>query len=226
MILISLDGTRPVDVEGAELTTFAELRRRGARASRLIPVFPSNTFPCHVSLVTGVSPDVHGIVNNTFVDAARGGFDKSDDPTWLLAEPLWSLVAGQGVTSAAFHWVGSEGPWSSGRGPRYWKPFDEKVARAGEARSGARLARGAGAAPAARHRLASGRRRGGPPHGDGDARGQGRAARAGPGARAPGRRARRARRLRPHDAADRLRSRHGAGVQAHRPGAPPCAPRG
>jgi predicted AlkP superfamily pyrophosphatase or phosphodiesterase len=127
VILISLDGTRPADVEGADLTTFAELRRRGARASRLIPVFPSNTFPNHVSLVTGVSPDVHGIVNNTFFDADRGEFDKSDDPTWLLAEPLWSLVAKHGVTSAAFHWVGSEGPWSSGRGPRYWKPFDENV---------------------------------------------------------------------------------------------------
>jgi len=128
VILISLDGTRPDDVEkNPDLTTFAELRRRGARASRLTPVFPTNTFPNHATLVTGVHPDVHGIVNNTFFDAARGGFDKSDDPTWLLAEPLWSLLAQHGVTSASFHWVGSEGPWSSGRGPRYWKAFDEKI---------------------------------------------------------------------------------------------------
>ena len=127
VILISLDGTRPVDVEGADLTTFAELRRRGARASRLTTVFPSNTFPSHVTLVTGVHPDTHGIVNNNFVDPERGEFDKSDDPSWLLAEPLWSLLAQHGVTSASFHWVGSEGPWSSGRGPRYWKRFDEKV---------------------------------------------------------------------------------------------------
>jgi len=128
VILISLDGTRPADVEkDPDLTTFAELRRRGARASRLIPVFPTNTFPNHVTLVTGVSPDVHGVVNNSFVDSERGEFDKSDDPSWLLAEPLWSLVEKQGVTSAAFHWVGSEGPWSSGRGPRYWKRFNENV---------------------------------------------------------------------------------------------------
>ena len=128
VILISLDGTRPVDIErDPELTTFAELRRRGAWASRMLPVFPSNTFPNHATLVTGVSPDVHGIVNNSFVDPERGGFDKEADPTWLLAEPLWSLVAQHGVTSASFHWVGSEGPWSSGRGPRYWKPFDEKI---------------------------------------------------------------------------------------------------
>jgi predicted AlkP superfamily pyrophosphatase or phosphodiesterase len=128
VILISLDGTRPIDLErDPDLITFAELRRRGARASRMIPVFPTNTFPNHVTLVTGVAPDVHGVVNNDFVDPERGEFDKSDDPTWLLAEPLWSILAGQGVASASFHWVGSEGPWSSGRGPRYWKRFDEEV---------------------------------------------------------------------------------------------------
>jgi predicted AlkP superfamily pyrophosphatase or phosphodiesterase len=128
VILISLDGTRPIDLErDPDLTHFAELRRRGARASRMLPVFPTNTFPNHVTLVTGVAPDVHGIVNNSFVDPERGEFDKEADPTWLLAEPLWSLLAKQGVTSASFHWVGSEGPWTSGRGPRYWKPFDESV---------------------------------------------------------------------------------------------------
>ena len=40
-------------------------------------------------------------------------------------EPIWSIAARLGVVSAAFHWVGSEGPWRSGRGPRYWKPFDK-----------------------------------------------------------------------------------------------------
>ena len=80
VILISLDGTRPADIDRPELATFAELRRRGARASRLITVFPSNTFPSHVTLVTGVHPDVHGVVNNDFVDPERGEFHKSDDP--------------------------------------------------------------------------------------------------------------------------------------------------
>jgi predicted AlkP superfamily pyrophosphatase or phosphodiesterase len=127
VIMISLDGTRPADLERPELRTFAELRRRGARASRMVTVFPSNTFPSHVSLVTGVRPDVHGIVNNHFVDPERGNFSQSDDPSWLLAEPLWSLLAQHGLPSASFHWVGSEGVWTSGRGPRYWKKFDEKI---------------------------------------------------------------------------------------------------
>jgi predicted AlkP superfamily pyrophosphatase or phosphodiesterase len=123
VILISLDGMRPADVTAPDLPAFAALLRRGAHASRMIPVFPSNTFPNHVSLVTGVAPDVHGIVNNEFVDPERGAFDKSNDPSWLLAEPLWSIAAQHGVASASYFWVGSEGPWH-GRGPLHWKPFD------------------------------------------------------------------------------------------------------
>jgi predicted AlkP superfamily pyrophosphatase or phosphodiesterase len=87
-------------------------------------VFPSNTFPNHVSLVTGVAPDVHGIVGNVFLDPERGLFRYSDDPTWIEVEPIWSIAARNGVVSAAFHWVGSEGPWRSGHGARYWKRFD------------------------------------------------------------------------------------------------------
>jgi hypothetical protein len=127
VILISLDGTRPANLAGDDLPTFAALRRRGAWATRLIPVFPTNTFPNHVTLVTGVVPDVHGIVNNDFVDPERGEFHKSADPSWLLAEPLWSIAAAHGVVSASYFWVGSEGPWRSGRGPRYWMPFDDEV---------------------------------------------------------------------------------------------------
>jgi predicted AlkP superfamily pyrophosphatase or phosphodiesterase len=124
VIMISLDGTTPADVVAAELTTLSALVRRGAVATHLVPVFPTNTFPNHVSLVTGVLPAVHGIVNNVFIDPQRGLFRYSNDPTWLEVEPLWAIASRHGVVSAAYHWVGSEGPWRNGHGPRYWKPFD------------------------------------------------------------------------------------------------------
>lgn len=125
VVLVSLDGTRPADVSG--LPTFERLAREGARADVLIPVHPSNTFPNHVTLVTGVVPDRHGIVNNVFRDPERGLHRYENDPSWLEAEPLWSLLAGVGIPSASFHWVGSEGPWRSGRGPRHWERFDPGV---------------------------------------------------------------------------------------------------
>jgi predicted AlkP superfamily pyrophosphatase or phosphodiesterase len=127
VIMISLDGTTPADVRAAKLPTLEALARRGTAATRLVPVFPTNTFPNHVSLVTGVVPAVHGIVNNAFLDPLRGLFRYSNDPTWIEVEPLWAIVSRHGVVSAAYHWIGSEGPWRNGHGPRYWKAFDSET---------------------------------------------------------------------------------------------------
>ncbi len=123
VILISLDGTTPEQVDRA-LPTAAALGRRGARADALVPVWPSNTFPNHVTLATGVAPERHGIVNNVFIDPERGLHRYENDPSWTQVEPIWSLAARAGVVSASFHWVASEGPWTSGLGPRHWEPFD------------------------------------------------------------------------------------------------------
>jgi Type I phosphodiesterase / nucleotide pyrophosphatase len=125
VILISFDGTRPDAVE--KLPVFERIAALGAWADRMTPSFPSNTFPNHVTLVTGVSPDRHGIVNNAFVDPVRGAYDYDGDPTWLQVEPLWSLLARAGIPSASYYWVGSEGAWSNGLGPRHWKRFDPRT---------------------------------------------------------------------------------------------------
>jgi predicted AlkP superfamily pyrophosphatase or phosphodiesterase len=125
VILISLDGTKPAMAE--RLPVFVRIAKQGAWAERLVPAFPSNTFPNHVTFATGVSPDRHGIVNNTFLDPVRGFYDYAADPTWLEAEPIWSIAARAGVVSASYFWVGSEGAWTSGFGPRHWKAFDTRV---------------------------------------------------------------------------------------------------
>jgi len=127
VIVISLDGTTPDDLRDPELSTLGELIRRGSSASRLVPVFPTNTFPNHVSLVTGVSPAVHGIVNNAFVDPERGLFRYENDPTWIEVEPLWAIAARYGIVSASYHWIGSEGTWRNGHGPRHWRKFDSET---------------------------------------------------------------------------------------------------
>lgn len=127
VILISLDGTRPADLREDTLPSLTALAANGARAVRLVPVSPSNTFPNHVSMVTGVAPDRHGIVNNVFVDPERGTFDKSGDPDWIEVEPIWSLLRRQGVESATYYWVGSEGPWHGQLGPREWRKFSSRT---------------------------------------------------------------------------------------------------
>ena len=82
------------------------------RAGRMRPVFPSNTFPNHVSLATGTYPDRHGILDNRFWDRQKGlyNYSRGADDSWLEAEPLWAAAERQGVRAATFFWVGSEQP--------------------------------------------------------------------------------------------------------------------
>jgi len=126
VIVISLDGVRHDYPEKTKLPALARMQEEGMRAERMRPVFPSNTFPNHVSLATGTYPDRHGIVDNRFWDRDRGLYDyeKGAGPSWLEAEPLWVTAERQGVPAATLFWVGTAQPWR-GVDARYKKvPFD------------------------------------------------------------------------------------------------------
>ncbi len=130
VILISWDGTRFDYPDRTELPALARIARDGVRAERLVPVFPTITFPNHVTLATGAHVDRHGIVANEFVDRARGAYRYSNDASWIEAEPLWAAAERQGVRAASFFWVGSETDWR-GVGATYRRaPFDGRIGEA------------------------------------------------------------------------------------------------
>jgi predicted AlkP superfamily pyrophosphatase or phosphodiesterase len=130
VIVLSWDGTRYDFPERVKTVALARMQRDGARAERLTPVFPSSTFPNHVSLATGTYTDRHGIIANRFTDRAGRKFDYSNDASWIEAEPLWVTAERQGVRAATYFWVGSETDWR-GRGASYrMKPFDASVGEA------------------------------------------------------------------------------------------------
>ena len=134
LVLISLDGFRHdyCELYPAESPTLRAMRAAGASARSLRPVFPSNTFPGHYSIVTGLHPARHGIVNNDFFDADRGLFFHYFQPasfrdgSWWGGEPVWVTAERQGRRAAAHFWVGSEAAIGGVR-PTHWKPFDYSV---------------------------------------------------------------------------------------------------
>lgn len=91
----------------------------------MLPSFPSLTFPNHFTLVTGLYPEAHGIVGNSFYDPNfeeefdYGHPEHSMQPKWWQAEPLWVRAQMQGVKSAIHMWPGSE----AGIGGEEGKPF-------------------------------------------------------------------------------------------------------
>lgn len=127
VILLSLDGVRHDYPDLGDFPALARMAREGARAEGLVPVFPSLTFPNHVSLATGTYPDRHGIVANSFLDRRRGLFHYSGDASWIEAEPLWVAAERQGVRSAVYFWVGSETDWRGVGASLRVAPFDDRV---------------------------------------------------------------------------------------------------
>jgi len=128
VILLSWDGTRHDYPERVETPALARMQRDGARAERLTPVFPSSTFPNHVSLATGTYVDRHGIIENSFRDASGKPFDYGNDASWIAAEPLWIAAERQHVPAAVFFWVGSESTWHGRAATFRMTPFDAKIA--------------------------------------------------------------------------------------------------
>src|SRR5215216_7126747 len=66
LLLISMDGFRWDYCQRypSETVHLRALMKEGAVAKGLIPVFPSQTFANHYSIVTGLYPSHHGIINN------------------------------------------------------------------------------------------------------------------------------------------------------------------
>src|SRR5690554_2445883 len=66
VVILSMDAYRwdyPDIVHTPNLNAIAE---NGVKSQALIPCYPSKTFPNHYSIATGLYPDNHGIVNNSF----------------------------------------------------------------------------------------------------------------------------------------------------------------
>lgn len=114
VILISIDAFRWDLADKYQAKNLISLRNAGVQADYLKPSFPSLTFPNHYSIVTGLYPSHHGIVDNIFYDKSRATvYRKSDqkmavDSSWYNGKPLWLLAEQQKMLSAIFYWPGSE----------------------------------------------------------------------------------------------------------------------
>jgi Type I phosphodiesterase / nucleotide pyrophosphatase len=132
VILVSLDGFRYDYARKYDAKNLIAMGEHGASAPEgMIPAYPSITFPNHYTIVTGLYPEHHGIVANTFYDPARRQIYSYKDPqavndgTWYGGTPLWVLAEQQGMRTACFFWPGSEAD-IQGTHPSYYMKYDAK----------------------------------------------------------------------------------------------------
>ena len=67
LVLVSIDGFRWDFLDFPEASQMSAIASRGTRVTKLHTVYPSKTFPAHLSIATGLYPTGHGVVDNRFV---------------------------------------------------------------------------------------------------------------------------------------------------------------
>lgn len=112
-VIVSLDGFRWDYPQIHGTPNLDRMARQGVSAV-MRPSYPASTFPNHYTLITGLVPDHHGIVNNTFWDRVnQRQYSMGDsltryNPDYYKGEPIWATAQRQGVKTASIYWVGSD----------------------------------------------------------------------------------------------------------------------
>ena len=132
LLLISIDGFSQQYWQKYPAPTLEQLAKDGTRAQSMQPAFPTKTFPNHYSIVTGLYPAHHGIVENNMYDATFDAIFRMSKPEevtnarWWLGEPVWVTAEKQGVKTGTYFYPGSEAAIQGVR-PALWQPYDGKI---------------------------------------------------------------------------------------------------
>jgi len=132
VVIVSFDGFRWDYSDLYETPNFDDMELLGVKAEHLLSSFPTKTFPNHYTLATGLYPDHHGIINNSFYAPDLDGIYRIGDremvtnPDAYFGEPIWVTAEKQGVKSGSYFWVGSEAD-IMGISPSYWYTYDGDV---------------------------------------------------------------------------------------------------
>jgi arylsulfatase A-like enzyme len=107
LLVLSIDGLdwryiKQADAFHLRIPNIRRLMREGSWADGVVGVYPSVTWPSHTTLITGVIPDVHGILGNRRPRSEGGDYYWSSD--LLKAPTLWQAAKNQGLTTASVTW--------------------------------------------------------------------------------------------------------------------------
>lgn len=87
-----------------ELPVFGKIWDQAARVERVRSIYPTLTYPCHTTMMTGCYPDRHGIINNELSNVT----ELSSDWNWFYekvkTESIFDAAKRQGLSTAAVFW--------------------------------------------------------------------------------------------------------------------------
>ncbi|MBS8264010.1 alkaline phosphatase family protein [Mesobacillus boroniphilus] len=105
LIVISFDCLSEHDVPLLrELPNFKAFIENSSFCTQVETIYPSVTYPCHATIVTGNFPNRHGIVNNTFIQPGRISPDWYWHRRHIKGTTLYDEAKKAGMKTAALLW--------------------------------------------------------------------------------------------------------------------------
>ncbi|WP_318505640.1 ectonucleotide pyrophosphatase/phosphodiesterase [Bacillus sp. T3] len=105
LIVISFDCLSALDFPILqELPHFRELLAYGSYCKNVESIYPSVTYPCHATIVTGKYPNRHGIINNTLLQPGRPSPDWFWQRRHIKGTTLYDEAKKAGFSTAALLW--------------------------------------------------------------------------------------------------------------------------
>ena len=105
VIVVSVDAMVYEDLEIlSKLYAIAPIWERTARVDRVRSIYPTITYPCHSTMMTGVYPEKHGIVNNERPDLCVKSAKWQHMRDMVHAKSIFDYAKEQGLTTAAVFW--------------------------------------------------------------------------------------------------------------------------
>ena len=105
LYVISLDGLSTLDFEYiSNLPNFKEFLTSASFCKNVFSVYPTLTYPAHVSIVTGKYPKNHGIINNTLFQINRSNPDWYWHRRRIKGDTFYDLAIENGMKVGALFW--------------------------------------------------------------------------------------------------------------------------
>jgi predicted AlkP superfamily pyrophosphatase or phosphodiesterase len=105
LIIISFDCLSALDFPLLkELPHFQTILTNGAYIENVKTIYPSVTYPCHATIVTGNYPNRHGVINNTLLQPGKTSPDWNWFRDCIRGTTLYDEVKKANMTTAALLW--------------------------------------------------------------------------------------------------------------------------
>lgn len=105
MIVLSLDCLSSADYHLIKsLPNFQRVFEKGSFAKEVETIYPSLTYPCHCTIVTGKYPKNHGVINNTLIQPGAVSPDWNWYRSSIKGTTLYDEAYKKNLTTAALLW--------------------------------------------------------------------------------------------------------------------------